>query len=249
MEWTWIAAGAAALIIGIAKTSFGGLGSIAVALLALSLPTKESTAAALLLLITGDIIGVLRYRRSADWSLLKALLPSVVPGILLGALFIQLVDDLVLRRSIGAILLASVLIQLVMSTLARRRAPDPTVDAGPPHRALTIGAGVAAGFTTMAANAAGPVMAVYLQLAKVEKMRFLGTSAWVCRSVNVVKPPPTASRGLAAPQGMTTVAWGIPVVLLGTLIGVALIHRVPQRTFDVLTLLTSVIAAGALLII
>ena len=59
VEWTWIAAGAAALIIGIAKTSFGGLGSIAVALLALSLPTKESTAAALLLLITGDIIGVL----------------------------------------------------------------------------------------------------------------------------------------------------------------------------------------------
>ena len=169
MEWTWIAAAAAALIIGIAKTSFGGLGSLAVALLALALPTKESTAAALLLLITGDIIGVLRYRRSADWSLLKALLPSVVPGILLGALFIQFVDDLVLRRSIGAILLVSVLLQLVLSTLARRRAPDPTVDDGPPHRALTVGAGVAAGFTTMAANAAGPVMAVYLQLAKVEK--------------------------------------------------------------------------------
>lgn len=186
MEWTWIAAGAAALIIGIAKTSFGGLGSIAVALLALALPTKESTAAALLLLITGDIIGVMRYRRSADWSLLRALLPSVVPGILLGALFINVVDDLVLRRSIGAILLTSVLIQLVMTTLARRRAPDPA-DAGPPHRALTIGAGVAAGFTTMAANAAGPVMAVYLQLAKVEKMRFLGTSAWFYFIVNVAK--------------------------------------------------------------
>ena len=248
MEWTWVAAAVAALIIGIAKTSFGGLGSIAVALLALSLPTKESTAAALLLLITGDIIGVARYRRSADWSLLKALLPSVVPGILLGALFIHYVDDLVLRRSIGAILLASVLIQLVMTTLARRRAPDPA-DSGPPHKALTVGAGVAAGFTTMAANAAGPVMAVYLQLAKVEKMRFLGTSAWFYFIVNVAKTPLTASLGLFTPQVMVTVAWGIPVVLLGTVIGVALIHRVPQRAFDVLTLLTSVIAAGALLII
>ncbi len=249
MEWTLVAAAAAALIIGIAKTSFGGLGSIAVALMALSLPTKESTAATLLLLITGDIIGVLRYRRSADWKLLRALLPSVVPGLLVGALFIQMVDDLVLRRSIGAILLVSVVLQLVMSTLARRREPMPELDDAPPHRGLTVGAGVAAGFTTMAANAAGPVMAVYLQLAKVEKMRFLGTSAWFYFIVNVAKTPLSASLGLFTPEVMVTVAWGIPVVLLGTVIGVALVHRVKQRAFDVITLLTSIIAAGALLVV
>lgn len=249
MEWGWVAAALAALVIGIAKTSFGGLGSIAVALMALSMPTKESTAATLLLLITGDIIAVLRYRRSADWSLLRALLPSVVPGLLIGALFIQVVDDLVLRRSIGAILLASVVIQLVMSTLARRRAPMPELDDAPPHKALTIGAGVAAGFTTMSANAAGPVMAVYLQLAKVEKMRFLGTSAWFYFIVNVAKTPLTASLGLFTPQVLVTVAWGIPVVLVGTVIGVGLVHRVKQRMFDVITLLTSILAAGALLIV
>lgn len=249
MEWTWIAAGAAALIIGVAKTSFGGLGSVAVALLALVLPTKESTAAALLLLITGDIIGVLRYRRSADWSMLRTLLPAVVPGILLGALFINTVDDLVLRRAIGAILLVSVLLQLAMSTLTRRRAPEPLAGAEPPHPALTVGAGVAAGFTTMAANAAGPVMALYLQSAKVEKLRFLGTSAWFYFIVNVAKTPLTASLGLFTPQVLVTVAWGIPIVLLGTIVGVALIHRVPQRTFDVVTLLTSVLAAGALLVV
>ena len=80
-------------------------------------------------------------------------------------------------------------------------------------------------------------------------MRFLGTSAWFYFIVNVAKTPLTFSLGLFTPQVMVTVAWGIPVVLLGTVIGVALIHRVPQRAFDVLTLLTSVIAAGALLVI
>ncbi len=80
-------------------------------------------------------------------------------------------------------------------------------------------------------------------------MRFLGTSAWFYFIVNVAKTPLTASLGLFTPQVMVTVAWGIPVVLFGTVIGVALIHRVPQRTFDVVTLLTSIIAAGALLII
>ena len=73
MEWLPLIV--AALIIGIAKTSFGGLGSVAVALMALVMPTKESTAAALLLLITGDIVAVLRYRSNADWGMLRSLLP------------------------------------------------------------------------------------------------------------------------------------------------------------------------------
>ena len=71
----WVLLGCAALIVGVAKTSFGGLGSVAVALLALAMPTKESTAAALLLLIVGDIVaqygGTLRFGRSAGLGGLK----------------------------------------------------------------------------------------------------------------------------------------------------------------------------------
>mgnify|MGYP006866501389 CR=1 FL=1 len=63
VDWTWVRRVIAALIVAIAKTSFGGLGSIAVALLAFVMPTKESTAAALLLLIVGDIVAVPRHRR------------------------------------------------------------------------------------------------------------------------------------------------------------------------------------------
>ena len=137
----WVLLGCAALIVGVAKTSFGGLGSVAVALLALAMPTKESTAAALLLLIVGDIVAVLRYRKAADWSLLRALLPAVVPGLLLGAWFLSVVDDLVLKRAIGWFLLAFVLIQLVWQLTANRRA---VAADGPPHRALSLGAGVLA---------------------------------------------------------------------------------------------------------
>ncbi len=244
MEWLPLIA--AALIVGIAKTSFGGLGSVAVALMAFVMPTKESTAAALLLLITGDIVAVLRYRSNADWRLLRGLLPAVIPGLLLGALFISAVDDLVLRRSIGVILLVSVLIQLTVS--ARRKPPQPGDDTTPP-RALSIAAGIAAGFTTMSANAAGPVMALYLQISKVDKMRFLGTSAWFYFIVNLSKTPLSAALGLFTFRVLTTAALLIPVVLLGTLIGVAVIGRVKQRTFDVLTLLTSVVAASALILI
>lgn len=243
MDATWVVLGLAALIIGIAKTSFGGLGAVSVAMLAFVMPTKESTAAVLLLLITGDIVAVLRYRGNADWKLLKGLLPSVVPGLLLGAVFIWAVDDLVLRRSIGVLLLASVTIQLLATLRRHRSLADP--NAMPP-RSVTIGAGVAAGFTTMAANAAGPVMALYLQLSRVEKLRFLGTSAWFYLIVNVSKTPLSAMLGLFTPRVLTTAAVLVPVVLVGTALGVVVIKRVQQRAFDILTLLTSIVAAAAL---
>ncbi len=70
----------AALIIGYSKTALGGLAVIAVAIFATVLPAKESTAAILAILIVGDVIACWHYRHDADWSLIKRLLPAVVPG-------------------------------------------------------------------------------------------------------------------------------------------------------------------------
>ena len=92
----------AALIIGYSKTALGGLGVVAVAIFATVLPAKESTAAILMVLIVGDVIACWHYRRDPDWSLIRRLLPAVCPGLVLGTLFLRVVDDDVLRRSIGA---------------------------------------------------------------------------------------------------------------------------------------------------
>lgn len=95
-----------------------------------------------------------------------------------------------------------------------------------PPRALTIGAGVAADFLQRwRRTRLLPVMALYLQVSKVDKMRFLGTSAWFYFIVNVSKTPLTAALGLFTPRVLTTAAMMIPVVLLGTVIGVAVIGR------------------------
>lgn len=242
MTWSLALLITAALIAGISKTSFGGMGAVAVALLALSMPTKESTAAALLLLIVGDVVAVARYRRSARWELLRRLLPAVIPGLIFGALFIHFVDDLILKRTIGAILAVSVVIHML---LARRRVAAP-------ERApwgLTLGAGMAAGFTTMTANAAGPVMALYLQLARVDKLAFLGTFGWFFFIINVAKTPFTAALGLFTPEVMRSVAIGTPFVLLGTVVGIQLIKHVSQQVFDRVTLITSLVAALALLVL
>ena len=247
MVWTWVPMVIAALIVGIAKTSFGGLGSIAVALLAFVMPTKESTAAALLLLIVGDIVAVLRYRSNADWGLLKGLLPAVVPGLLLGAVFIWAVDDLVLRRSIGALLLVSVLVQLT-TKLRAPKSRQLSDDNHRPPRALTIGAGMAAGFTTMAANAAGPVTALYLQLSRVDKMRFLGTSAWFYFIVNLSKVPLAVGIGTVTGRSLLFDLILLPAIVLGALSGRAIVARIRPAVFERLVIALTVVGAINLLI-
>ena len=76
-------------------------------------------------------------------------------------------------------------------------------------------------------------------------MRFLGTSAWFYLIVNVSKTPLSAALGLFTPRVLQTALVLIPVVLVGTVIGVQVIKHVKQKAFDLLTLATSIVAATA----
>ena len=180
----------AALLVGYAKTSIGGLASISIAVFASVMPARESTAAILVLLITGDLVAVWHYRRHADWALLRSLVPTVLPGLALGAAFLAVVDDTVLRRSIGVLLLLMAALQLVLQW----RSPDAAAVGR--SRPATVATGLAAGFTTMTANAAGAVMTLYLVARGVGKAQFLGTGALFFLGVNLCKIPFSAGLGL-----------------------------------------------------
>lgn len=235
----------AAVVIGIAKTSVGGFGALAVAAFALVMPAKESTAAVLLLLIIGDVIAVARYRSHANWALLRRLLPSVLPGVALGAAFMALVDDLLLKRSIGVILAVCVGLQL----WSRRQRPNPSErTATHPHPVASVATGVAAGFTTMCANAAGPVMTLYLLAARIDKRAFVGTNAWFFLLVNLSKTPFSAGLGLFPATTVRLTLVLAPFVLVGAWIGTRIVHRVSQSQFDTLALVASVVATVSLIV-
>jgi uncharacterized membrane protein YfcA len=233
----------AALIIGISKTSVGGIGAVSVAAFAAAMPAKLSTAAVLLLLIIGDVVAVRTYHRHADWGMLKRLLPSVIPGVVLGAIFLNYVSDAVLRYAIGGMLLVMLGLQLW-----QRRQQKPDDGAAPIPMAFTVGTGVAAGFTTMTANAAGPVMAIYLLAARVDKARFIGTGAWYFLLVNLSKTPFSAALGLFPPSTLWLTLLLAPVVLLGTYLGRLLIKAISQQRFEQATILASFVGAITLLI-
>jgi uncharacterized membrane protein YfcA len=232
----------AALLVGFAKTAVGGLASISVAIFASVMPARESTAAILLLLLTGDLVAVWHYRRNADWPLLRRLVPMVLPGLALGALFLAIVDDTVLRRSIGVLLLVLGMLQLLLYW----RSPDSTRVGG--SRAAAFGTGLAAGFTTMTANAAGPVMTLYLVAQGVEKRRFLGTSALFFFGVNLCKIPFSAGLGLFTSNTLQRTLLLVPWVLLGAWAGLHGAKRLSQRRFDQAVLATTIVSAVVLVV-
>ncbi len=234
----------AAFIIGVSKTSVGGVATLAVGIFGALMPAKESTAAVLLLLIIGDVIGVLSYHKHADWGLLKKLLPSVLPGIVLGALFVHFVPDVGLKKFIGVILV----VMLILQVWSRRKPAKAEEEVREMHPAATIGTGVGAGFTTMTANAAGPIMSLYLLAARVDKTRFLGTGAFYYLIINLTKVPFSAALGLFHMSTLWLTLVLLPAVLIGAWLGRILIKRVSQLWFERLTLAATAIAAIALLI-
>lgn len=235
---------AAALIIGYSKTALGGLAVISVAIFATVLPTKASTAAILALLIVGDLVACWHYRRDADWSLIRRLLPAVLPGLVLGTLFLRVVDDTVLRRTIGGVLLVLVLLQLWLRTRGAGRFSSTAHQ----HRLASWSAGSAAGFATMTANAAGAVMTLYLSASGIDKRKFVGTNAWFFLIVNVSKLPFSIGLGLMHWDDARRAVLLAPAILLGGLLGYATVKRISQARFDVAVLAASAVAAGALLV-
>lgn len=204
--------------------------------------TVGALAAVLLLLLVGDAIGIWLYGRHGSWRLIVRLIPTVIVGLMIGAAFMRFVDDVAMRRTIGVLLLASVALQVAL----RLRSPD-AAPATPtnPHPEAAGAAGVAAGFTTMTANAAGPIMALYFLAARIDKKRFIGANAWFFGAVNLAKTPLSGALGLFTPQVLWVWVAMVPAVLVGAVLGRLVIGRVSQRQFELVTLAASGVASVA----
>ena len=226
--WQWALGALGAFLVGLSKTGIPGLGILNVAIFASVFPARESVGLVLVILICGDIVAITTYRRDASWSHLVRLFPWAAAGVVIGYFALGRVDDRQMRHLIGAILLFLVVFQYIRS----RRPASPDGEAPPPRAWLAPLAGVTAGFTTMVANAAGPVMVLYLLAMRLPKIVFVGTAAWYFFALNVFKLPFSASLGLINPSSLSVALWLGPFAMLGALIGRPMIAYINQRVFE-----------------
>ena len=244
--WAWAALTLGALVVGLSKAALPGGGTLAAALFALALPAKASTGTLLVLLILGDLFAVWAYRRHADLAVLRRLVPTVLGGVVLGALFMAMASDALVRRVIAVILLA-----LIAVTLWRRYGPWSHARAeagGRPRRGAAAVYGALGGFTTMVANAGGPVMSMYFLAMRLEVWAFLGTSAWFFFVVNLVKVPFSVGLGLITADSLAINAVLAPVVIAGALAGRRLAAHMDQAVFEKLVIALTLVSAVNMLL-
>lgn len=225
--WQWGLAFFGAFLVGLSKTGVAGLGMVFVALFANLLPTKQASGVVLPLLIFGDIVAVIAYRSHTRWSHLARLFPWTALGVIGGWLAMDRINDRQADLLIGGIILA-----LTALHLWRRRNPT---DATPGHGFAAV-IGLLAGFTTLVANAAGPLMALYLLAMRLPKMEFVGTAAVFFLVLNLFKVPFMIELGLIHGASFSFNLALAPAVFAGALLGRWLLPHINQRLFESLAL-------------
>ena len=97
--------------------------------------------------------------------------------------------------------------------------------------------------TTMMANAAGPISAIYLLALRLDKNNFIGTRAWYFLIVNSFKIPFSVHLGLITASSLAFNIKLIPMILIGALIGFWVVKRIsPQMFMRVLEVLAAISA-------
>lgn len=242
--WTPLLLGAVGVCVflyGFSKTAMPVAGVLAGPLLAATLGPTVATGFMVPLLILGDLFALARYREHADWRLIRRIIPGVLLGfVLTGVLFVALSLS-ALSRVIGVLILASVALEV----WRRRRPAEPPEQ---PHPGAALFFGSLAGMTTMAANAGGTAMTLYLISMRVSMLAFMGTSAWFFFVLNLLKVPIVGSLGFITPDSLLAGLWFAPLIVVGALVGLWAFRRMDERVFTAIALSLSALAAVWLIV-
>lgn len=233
----WFTLGLSAFLTGISKTGIPGLGVLVVPLAAAVFPSKASTGLILPMLVMADILAVAYYKRHAVWSHLIRLIPWAMVGIVLGALAMNKISDTQLRPIIGVI----VLLMLGVGYWRSRRSGE--FYQAPTQWWFAAIMGLFAGTTTMMANAAGPIMAIYLIAMRLPKNEYLGTGAWYFLLMNCFKMPFSAGQGLITGPSLLVNLANAPIILLGAGVGILVVKHIPEKTFVTVVQILAALAA------
>ena len=223
--WFYAAAIPGVLITGISKGGFGGgLGVLAVPMMALVIDPVLAAAIMLPILCAMDIIGAVAYRRSIDWRNLRILVPAALVGIAIGTASFRYLDAAAIRLLVGTLAVGFAADHWLRGRLAT---------AEPKGRSATKGGiwGSMAGFTSFLAHAGGPPVSVYLLPQRLNRTLFVGTTVYFFIIVNYVKLIPYAWLGQLSVANLAVTAVLLPLAPIGMLLGLWLHKHVSDTLF------------------
>ena len=215
---------------GIAKSGIKGLAVLIVTGLALVYGAKESTGILMPLLICGDILAVIYYKRHVKWVYLIKLLPWMVAGVLVGVVLGKDLQEDLFKSGMAVIILISVAMMYYWEGKKDRKVPT--------HWSFAALMGIMAGFTTMVGNLAGAFSNIYFLAIKLPKNEFIGTAAWLFFIINLFKVPfhiwSWGTINLVSFQISLSL---IPAVIMGFMLGVSIVKKIKNDRYRQLILL------------
>jgi uncharacterized membrane protein YfcA len=259
LEWTGIIM--AALLIGISRTAISGLAILIIPLLASIFGGRASTGVILPMLLVADLYAIYHFRNDAHRPTIARILPWAILGLLLGVSVGGYIDDRHFKITIGVIVLVCVLIILYTNLKdSRIKSPHTVQRGGPPGEPLArpprvspsgrgifivqAAIGIAAGFSSMIGNAAGPIFWIYLISSNLGKSAFMGTSAWFFFLMNIAKLPLQILvwNNITA-RNIVPSIMVIPVILGGAYTGTLIIRHINEKPFRYLVLGMAMLAS------
>lgn len=219
----------AALFLGMSKTGVPGIGILGVLVMMLAFPGAEklSSGAVLPMLVAADVFAVRYYWHFADGKRIRQLLPTIVIGLMLGTVFMRMIDHAQFK-----IFLAVMILTLVVFDRLRHWR---NWNSFPKSRWFTWVMGTLTGFTTLVGNAAGPVMTVYCSSLNFNKHDFMGTFAVLFFIINLTKLPLIGGAVPGLNMITAETLWFnvliLPGLLAGVILGRKLFGIIPERYF------------------
>jgi len=216
----------AVLIFGISKGGFGGgLGIVAVPMMALVISPLQAAGILLPILCLMDLFSLWAFRGKWVTRELRLLIPASLIGIGIGAALFEYMSPAIIRLMLGIVAIVFTLHYWVGSW---RRDTVPGRNFGPVSGAA---AAASAGFTSFVAHAGGPPLNMYLLRRGLNRTEFVGTAVVFFAVVNYVKLAPYAWLGQLAPGNLATSLVLAPLAPVGIGIGVWLHRRVSDVFF------------------
>ena len=223
--WFYAAAIPAVLVFGISKGGFGGgLGTLAVPLMALVISPVQAAGILLPILCLMDLMSLWAYRGKWVWTELRVLLPASIVGIAIGTWLFEYMSPAIIRLIVGVVAVTFTL-HYILSRRAESRSQKHF-----PRSAGLLG-GATAGFTSFVAHSGGPPINMYLLRRPLDRTDFVATTVLFFAVVNYVKLVPYAWLGQFEGTNILTSLVLAPLAPIGILVGVYLHKRVSDRVF------------------
>lgn len=222
----------AVVLVGLGKGGFSGLGAASMPLTTLVMDPIAAAAMLLPLFIVQDMVGVWAFRKSVDKRTLAITLPGGLLGTFLGWAVANSVAIWAVEAAVGLIAFAFGANRLLAiggwGMRASKQQPE------------YVGFlwGTVSGFTSQIALAGGPPFQIWAMSRKFGHEIFVGTCAIFFAAINWFKVPAFVALGQFTWTNLRLTLMFMPVAIISTFAGVALVRRIsPDRFLVAINLL------------